>query len=146
MALLRSCSPYREAGLPLKSFSSISLLSCVFFTSLDHLSTILDADGIQVTHCHSIPSESRPLSMLTATGCETDSRSRRSVCLQSAVVCRREQRGPYMALQGGLVLRSQWLGLVADLLEEGLLLPQWWITAQSGAAQPHTTLTKSELP
>lgn len=78
--------------------------------------------------------------MLTTTGCEIESRSRRSVCLQSDLVCRREQRGPYRALQGGLVLRSQRLGLLAGLLEEGLLLPQWWITAQAGAAQAHTPL------
>lgn len=119
MALLRSCSVHREAELPLKS-SSIFLLSRLFLTSSEHLSTVFglwrnSGDTISLRppsepspHTSPLPIHppliwwwlGRALAcawMWIATGCETDSQSRLQ-CLSPAWSSLQE--GTKGALQG----------------------------------------------
>lgn len=167
MALFRSCSVHREAELLLKSSPSIFPASCLVFSSSDHLFTMFklwrnSGDTILLppplppspiptptTHHYSPTFNlmvARP-SLGPVPGCGSPRAVKLiasqdwSVCLHPDLVCRREQRGPYRAPQGGLVPSSQWLRLLAGRLEEGLLWPQWWVTAQAGADQAHTPHT-----
>lgn len=163
MALFRSCSVHREAELLLKSSSSIFLYPPLVLPLIwppfhcDRTVTEFRCHNFRSIPLKSTPSplfrphRSPTFNLMVAwlgsgpePGCESPwavkviASQGWSVCLQPDLVCRRKQRGPYRAPRGGLVPRSQRLGLLARWLDEALLWPQRWVTAQAEVAQAHT--------